>query len=261
MSDNLDKVTLKLKGMSCAACASRVEKKINSLEGVSSGTVNLASEKALIEYDRSKIQVLQMINAIEAIGYKAEQEEKTIAKEEKHEEIKLLRSEVILAAVLGSPLIMAMLLTMVGINIPFLHNEYFQLIIATPVQFIIGLRFYKNAYKALKSGSTNMDVLIALGTTTAYFFSVYNVFFVPVKTGAVMKDLYFEASAIVITLVLLGKYLEAIAKGKTSEALKKLAGLQAKTARVIRNGSEVDIPVEEVSVGDLIVVRPGEKIP
>jgi len=154
-----------------------------------------------------------------------------------------------------------MVFMLTGIDVPFLHNEYFQLVIATPVQFIIGLRFYRNAYHAIKARSANMDVLIAMGTSAAYFLSVYNAFFAhPVEMG-MMKELYFEASSTIITLILLGKYLEAVAKGKTSEAIKKLMGLQAKTARVVRNGVEEDIPVEEVQVGDIIVVRPGEKIP
>jgi len=154
-----------------------------------------------------------------------------------------------------------MLLSLIKVNIAFLHNEYFQFIVSTPVQFIIGFRFYKNAYHALKARSTNMDVLIAMGTSAAYFFSIYNAFFVPQKAGMMMKDLYFEAGAVIITLILLGKYFEAVAKGKTSEAIKKLMGLQPKTARVIRNGIEEDIPVEEVEVGFIVVVRPGEKIP
>jgi Cu+-exporting ATPase len=155
-----------------------------------------------------------------------------------------------------------MVFALLNINIPFVHNEVFQLIVATPVQFIIGFRFYKNAYHALRAKSPNMDVLIAMGTSAAYFFSIYNGFFVPhMETGMIMKELYFEASVTIITLILLGKYLEAVAKGKTSEAIKKLMGLQPRTARVIRNGAEEDIPVEAVEVGDIIVVRPGEKVP
>jgi Cu+-exporting ATPase len=134
------------------------------------------------------------------------------------------------------------------------------LALATPIQFVIGARFYKQSYYALRSGSANMDVLVALGTSAAYLFSLYNVFFEEVDPG-MMKSLYFETSAIIITLILLGKYLEAVATGKTSEAIKKLAALQAKTARVIRGGIEEDIPIEEVELGDLVVVRPGEKVP
>ncbi|WP_423246978.1 copper-translocating P-type ATPase [Thermohalobacter berrensis] len=135
-----------------------------------------------------------------------------------------------------------------------LSNGYVQLALATPVQFVIGYRFYKGAYHSLKGGGANMDVLVAMGTSAAYFYSLYNVL-----EG--IREYYFEASAIIITLILLGKMMEAIAKGRTSEAIKKLMSLQAKTARVIRNGNEVDIPVEEVKVGDIVVVRPGEKIP
>ncbi len=258
------KVDLKLKGMTCAACAARIEKKLSKLEGVQRAAVNLATEKVAVEYDSSKIKVSEMIKAIEALGYGAQRVEEVSRdreKEQREKEIKRLRMELIISAVLSSPLIMAMVLTLLGIDLAFLHNEYFQLIIATPIQFVIGFRFYKHAFYALRAKSANMDVLIAMGTSAAYFFSIYNAFFQPAKEGMMMKELYFEAAAVIITLILLGKYLEAVAKGKTSEAIKKLMGLQAKTARVIRNGAEEDIPIEEVEVGDMIVVRPGEKVP
>ncbi|MCX8128663.1 MAG: heavy metal translocating P-type ATPase [Clostridia bacterium] len=257
-------VILSISGMTCAACAARIEKKLSKLDGVSRAAVNLAAEKASVEYDSKKIKIADIIKAIESLGYKAERAEEISQdkeKEQREKEIKRLRSELIVSAVLSAPLIMAMLLTLLNIDIAFLHNEYFQLIVATPVQFIIGARFYRNAYHALKAKSANMDVLIAMGTSAAYFFSIYNAFFQPMKEGMMMKELYFEAAAVIITLILLGKYLEAVAKGKTSEAIKKLMGLQAKTARVIRNGTEADIPIEDVEVGDVIIVRPGEKIP
>ena len=258
------KETIKIQGMSCAACAARIEKRLKKLEGVNTAFVNLAAEKATIEYDSSRVKPSDIVNAIESLGYKAEEEpvyDHDRNREQRSVELRRLRTEFIISAVLSSPLILAMLLTIIHIDIAFLHNEYFQLAIATPVQFIIGFRFYRNAYHALKSKSANMDVLIAMGTTAAYFFSIYNAFFVPAKEGMMMKELYFEAAAVIITLVLLGKYLEAVAKGKTSEAIKKLMGLQAKTARVIKDGVEKDIPIEHVEVGDVIVVRPGEKIP
>jgi len=258
------KETIKIQGMSCAACAARIEKRLKKLEGVNTAFVNLAAEKATIEYDSSRVKPSDIVNAIESLGYKAEEEpvyDHDRDREQRSVELRRLRTEFIISAVLSSPLILAMLLTIIHIDIAFLHNEYFQLAIATPVQFIIGFRFYRNAYHALKSKSANMDVLIAMGTTAAYFFSIYNAFFVPAKEGMMMKELYFEAAAVIITLVLLGKYLEAVAKGKTSEAIKKLMGLQAKTARVIKDGVEKDIPIEHVEVGDVIVVRPGEKIP
>ena len=258
------KIDLNLKGMTCAACAARIEKKLNKLEGVQKAAINFATEKATVEYDSSRVKVSDMVKAIEALGYNAQRAEEASPdreKEQREKEIRRLRTELIISAVLSSPLIMAMLLTLVQIDLAFLHNEYFQLIIATPIQFIIGFRFYKHAFYALRAKSANMDVLIAMGTSAAYFFSIYNAFFQPMKEGVLMKDLYFEAAAVIITLILLGKYLEAVAKGKTSEAIKKLMGLQAKTARVIRNGAEEDIPIEDVEVGDVVVVRPGEKVP
>lgn len=258
----IKKETLKISGMSCAACSARVEKVLGRMDGVYSAVVNLASEKASVEYDSSKIKVSDIIKAVDSIGYKAERADEISSdreKEQREKEIRRLRLELVISAVLTAPLLFSMLLMMTGIDIPFFHNEYFQLIIATPVQFIIGFRFYRNAYHALRSRSANMDVLIAMGTTASYFFSIYNAFFA--GHGHEMKELYFETSAVIITLILLGKYLEAVAKGRTSEAIKKLMGLQAKTARVVRDGEEEDIPVEQVVPGDVIIVRPGEKIP
>lgn len=258
------KADLKLKGMTCAACAARIEKRLSKLEGVQKATVNFATEKASVEYDSSRVKISDMIKAVDALGYNAERAEdlsRDREKEQREKEIRKLRTELIISAVLSSPLIMAMLLTLLSIDLAFLHNEYFQLIIATPIQFIIGARFYRNAYHALRAKSANMDVLIAMGTSAAYFFSIYNAFFKPMEEGMMMKELYFEAAAVIITLILLGKYLEAVAKGKTSEAIKKLMGLQAKTARVLRNGTEEDIPIEEVELGDIVIVRPGEKVP
>lgn len=258
------KVTLKITGMSCAACAARIEKKLNSLAGVARAAVNLATEQAVVEYDPAQVKVADLRQAVETLGYRAARAEEVSRdreKEAREKEIRRLRKELTISAVLTSPLLLAMILSLLGIDVPFLHNEYFQFIIATPVQFGLGFRFYKNAYSALRAKSPNMDVLIAMGTSAAYFFSIYNGFFVPAMPGMMMKELYFEAAAVIITLILLGKYLEAVAKGKTSEAIRKLMGLQAKTARVIRNGEEIDLPIAEVQVGDIIVVRPGEKVP
>jgi Cu+-exporting ATPase len=256
--------SLLISGMSCASCSARVEKQLSKVDGIKTGTVNLATNKATITYDSSKIKLSEIIRLIENAGYGAkrvEEESKDAQKEQREKEIKNLKFSLILSAVLSSPLILAMILSLLKIEVPFLHNEYFQLIIATPVQFFIGFRFYKNAYHVLKSKSSNMDVLVAMGTSAAYFFSVYNVFFEEIQPGMSMKYLYFEASAVIITLILLGKYLEAVAKGKTSESIKKLMGLQAKTSRVERDGKEIDIPIEEVETGDIVIVRPGEKIP
>lgn len=261
-----NKITLKISGMTCAACSARIEKKLNSLDGVKAANVNLTTERAAIEYIPGQIKVGEMIKAVKSLGYEAERMEEVSRDreaEEKERELKSLRMSLIVSIALSIPLVLAMLLSVLMWDIPglaILHNQYFQLVIATPIQFVIGARFYKQSYYALRSRSANMDVLIAMGTSAAYFFSLYTVFFEEVTTG-MMKNLYFETSAIIITLILLGKYLEAVAKGKTSEAIKKLAALQAKTARVIRNGVEEDIPIEEVELGDLVVVRPGEKVP
>ncbi|MDD3024137.1 MAG: heavy metal translocating P-type ATPase, partial [Syntrophomonadaceae bacterium] len=258
-----DRLELQISGMSCAACAAKIEKKLNKSEGVLKAIVNLATEKALVEFDHSKIKIPDIVKTIEILGYKAESVQelaKDLEREQRDKEIRSLKTELIISAILSSPLILAMVFTVLGIDIAFLHNQYFQMIVATPIQFIIGFRFYKNSYYALKSGSANMDVLIAMGTSAAYFYSIYNVFYQQIQTG-MMKDLYFEAAAIIITLILMGKYLEAVAKGKTSEAIKKLMGLTPKTARVIRNGIEADIPIDEVRIGDIVIVKPGEKIP
>ncbi|MCX7774179.1 MAG: heavy metal translocating P-type ATPase, partial [Clostridia bacterium] len=260
------KVDLAISGMTCAACAARIEKRLSKLDGAGKASVNLATERAHIEYDPDKVKVSDMIKAIEALGYSAKRatmETQDKEKEQRQKEIKGLFRLLILSAALTAPLLLSMILSMLTMEGPLmelLHNPIFQLILATPIQFGIGYRFYKHAYLALRSKSANMDVLIAMGTSAAYFFSVYNAFFQQVAAGQ-MKDLYFEAASVIITLILLGKYLEAVAKGKTSEAIKKLMGLQAKTARVIRNDVEEDIPIEEVETGDIIVVRPGEKVP
>lgn len=258
------KEKINISGMSCAACSARIEKKLSKVDGINSVAVNLATNKATVAYDSSKIKLSEILKAIEGIGYgakSAEEESRDIEKQQREKELRSLRNSLILSIILSSPLILAMIFTLFKVDVLLLHNEYFQLIIATPVQFYIGFRFYKNAYHALRSKSSNMDVLVAMGTSAAYFFSVYNAFFQPLKPGMSMKNLYFEASAVIITLILLGKYLEAVAKGKTSEAIKKLMGLQAKTARVERDGREQDIPIDEVETGDVVIVRPGEKIP
>ncbi|MEL4106855.1 heavy metal translocating P-type ATPase [Oscillospiraceae bacterium WX1] len=257
------KETIGLSGMSCAACAARIEKGLGALAGIRSANVNFALERATFEIDDTVTNLQKIEESIKKLGYGVIKEDFNGEDREKaarDKEIKKLRLTLIISILLSFPLVLSMLLSLVSINIPLLHNPFLQLAIATPIQFIIGFRFYKHAFHALRAKSTNMDVLISLGTSAAYFYSLYNVFFEPAKMGG-MKDLYFEAAAVIITLILLGKYFEAVAKGKTSEAIKKLMGLQARTARVIRSGAEIDIPIEEVETGDIVVVRPGEKVP
>ena len=252
----LVKKTLLIEGMTCAACSSRVEKVLNKLEGVVKANVNLSTNKAIVEFPSGAIEDEILIKTVEKAGYKAEIEkevDRDREKELREKEIKSLKTSFILSAILSLPLFSAMFFHMAGKE-NILTNGYFQLLLATPVQFIIGYRFYKGAFNSLRGGGANMDVLVSMGTSAAYFYSLYNVI-----TG--VHEYYFEASAVIITLILLGKTFEAVAKGKTSEAIKKLMGLQPKTARVIRDGVEKDIPIEKVNIGDIIVVRPGERIP
>lgn len=254
-----DKVEIKLIGMSCAACASRIERKLNSLPGVVHAGVNLATERATVEYNPGTIGFEDMKKAVIALGYGAEPAyQLTMDREQKEREgeITYRRRLFLLAAILSAPLLVTMLVHVLGWGwYPmWLMSPFAQFALATPVQFISGWPFYRGAYLSLRSGSANMDVLVAMGTSAAYLYSVYNTFVQP-------GPLYYETAAVLITLVLLGKMLEAIAKGRTSEAIRKLMGLRPKVATVERNGVTMEVPVEEVQVGDLVLVRPGEKIP
>lgn len=256
-----DKAEFKITGMSCTACATRIEKGLTKLGGIYSATINYAAEKATVEYNNTEISINQIKAGVEKLGYIAHNlsDAEDVDQEQvvRETEVGKQRFSLLLSAVLSIPLLGAMILHFFGIMGTISHslnNPYFQLILATPVQFVAGWQFYRGAYNALRNGSSNMDVLVALGTSAAYFYSVVNIILgVP--------ELYFETSAILITLIILGKLLEARAKGQTSEALKALMGLQAKTARVIRDGEEVDIEIENVRVGEIILVRPGEKVP
>lgn len=251
-------IELNIEGMSCVNCVKAVEKSLNKTEGISNSIINLTTEKASIEFDDKAVSPSQIISVIENAGYGAS----TICEENDQikDESGSLKTRLIVSIILSIPLMLAMISMIFNIHAPLLHNPWFQLIFTTPIQFIIGWKFYKTAYYSLKAKSPGMDVLVALGTSSAFFFSVYNGFFRNYPAGQ-YPELYFEASGILITLILLGKYLEARAKGKTSEAIQKLLELQPKTARVIRNGETEDIPIELVEINDRIIVRPGEKIP
>ncbi|MCL4515666.1 MAG: heavy metal translocating P-type ATPase [Firmicutes bacterium] len=262
----LDKVELKVSGMSCASCSAKIEKGLRKMPGVVTASVNLATEKAVIEYDTSQVGVGDFKKTIEDLGYEAanvgERYDADQERAEREREIRRQMTLFIFSAVLSLPLLSLMFSDLFKLRpyIPtFLYNKYFQFALATPVQFMAGWQFYRDAWINLKhDGTTNMSTLVALGTSAAYFYSVAVTFW-----GRYFgrMDMYYETGAIIITLIILGKMLEAIAKGRTSEAIKKLMGLQAKTARVIRDGQEQDIPVEEVRVGELVVIRPGEKVP
>ncbi|WP_026908771.1 heavy metal translocating P-type ATPase [Paucisalibacillus globulus] len=258
----MEKVEFDVYGMTCAACSTRIEKVLNKQEGVKHATVNLATESASIEYNPGLIEELDLIGRIQKLGYdakrKADKEEKQTQKEK---QLQTMKTKLIISAVLSAPLLVTMFVHLGGMNIPAIFmNPWFQFALATPVQFIIGWQFYVGAYKNLRNGGANMDVLVALGTSAAYFYSLYE----GLKTignPGYMPHLYFETSAILITLILFGKYLETSAKSRTTVAISKLLNLQAKQARVLRNGEEMMIPIEEVIVGDRLIVKPGEKIP
>lgn len=259
---------LKLEGMTCAACATRIEKGLSKLSGVSSASVNFAMETATVEYAPGEISVADMQNKVKQLGYKAiTAEEKDEQKNGKDDGIRKQKRKLLISAILSIPLLWSMVAHFSftsWIYLPDLFmNPWFQLILATPVQFYIGKPFYVGAYKALRNGSANMDVLVSLGTSAAYFYSLYLTIDWYASGGGMHNgpSMYYETSAILITLVIMGKLFESLAKGRTSEAIKSLMGLQAKTARVIRDGQELTVPVEEVIAGDIVMIRPGEKVP
>lgn len=262
-----EKAELAITGMTCAACATRIEKGLNKLEGVNGASVNLTLEKATIPYNPSIITPKDLIDRIIKLGYGASvQTDENQQEVQDYREKELIRQQgkFIFSLILSLPLLWAMVghfsfTSFIYVPGAFM-NPWVQFALATPVQFFIGKQFYIGAYKALKNGSANMDVLVALGTSAAYFYSVY-LAYMSIGNGGHIVGLYFETSAILITLIILGKLFETKAKGRSSEAIKKLMGLQAKTAIVFRNDQEIEIPLEEVVVGDIVFVKPGQKIP
>ncbi|WP_341519186.1 heavy metal translocating P-type ATPase [Bacillus paramobilis] len=261
-----DKAEFTVSGMTCAACANRVEKRLNKLEGVNGATVNFALESATVDFNPDEINVNEMKSAITKLGYKleAKSDEQDGSTDHRLQEIERQKKKFIISFILSFPLLWAMVSHFSFTSFIYLPdmlmNPWVQLALATPVQFIIGGQFYVGAYKALRNKSANMDVLVALGTSAAYFYSVY-LSIQSIGSSEHMTDLYFETSAVLITLIILGKLFEAKAKGRSSEAIKKLMGLQAKTATVVRDGTEIKILIEEVVAGDIVYVKPGEKIP
>ncbi len=249
-------IRLKVGGMSCAACSARVERVLKK-QGCESVSVNLASGATIITgYDG---EIEKLTAAIENAGFTVIDETEKNNDEKKQ---KMALAELIIAIILSAPMLVGMVLYFVFGHdnkiVALLHNPWLQLVLATPVQFIIGRRFYAGAFKALRHGYANMDVLVALGTTAAYALSVYNLI-----NGKIhgMHGMYFESSAVVITLVLLGKFLEGRAKRRTNEAVSSLLALKADKVRVIRNGETVEIDINDLKVGDTALVREGEKIP
>ncbi|MCA0986542.1 heavy metal translocating P-type ATPase [Guptibacillus algicola] len=260
-----ERVELDIHGMTCAACSTRIEKGLNRTKGVDSASINLTTESGIVEYQPGVVTVDDVIQKVKKLGYEAVvKEDREEKRSHKEEEIKQKKMKLGLSILLSLPLLYTMIAHLpmdIALPLPELFmNPLFQFLLATPVQFYIGAPFYVGAYRALINKSANMDVLVALGTSAAYFYSVVEGirFF---ATSGYNPELYFETSAILITLILVGKLFEDLAKGRTTQAITKLLDLQAKEASVIRDGEEVKIPVDQVQVGDTILVRPGDKIP
>ncbi|QKG85524.1 copper-translocating P-type ATPase [Kroppenstedtia pulmonis] len=261
-----DKVEFDISGMTCAACANKIEKRLNKLDGVEKANVNFALESVQVEYHPDQVSISNMKEAIKKLGYTLEQKQEKAGEHVDHrqKEIEKQQGKFLFASILSFPLLWAMVSHFEFTSFIWLPdmfmNPWVQLALATPVQFIVGRQFYVGAFKALRNKSANMDVLVALGTSAAYFYSLY-LSIKSIGSNAAMVDLYYETSAVLITLIILGKLFEAKAKGRSSEAIKKLMGLQAKNATVVRNGQEMIIPIEEVLEGDIVYVKPGEKVP
>ncbi|MDA8106589.1 MAG: copper-translocating P-type ATPase [Nitrospiraceae bacterium] len=268
---SVSKVILPIKGMSCAVCVDAVQRALSSLDGVISASVNFATEKAAIEYFPAQVGVREFRKVVRDAGYdivETEKGEDAVEKEQREREAayRTLKKKVIVGALLALPIFILMQWDRLGISrfLPLSRQANFilQLLIETPVQFWIGWQFYTGAVSAARHRTTNMNTLIAVGTSAAYLYSVVATFFPSVfALKGYSPEVYFDTAATIVVLILLGRLFEARAKGQTSEAIKKLIGLQAKTARVLRDGSETDIPIEEVEIGDIVIVRPGEKVP
>jgi len=260
------KKTIPIVGMHCASCSAKIESTLKKQRGVTSATVNLATEKASVEFDETVVSEAEIKNAIMQLGYKvigdeAEKKvdaEKMVDKEKaaREKEIRALRVMFIVSLVLAIPIFILSFPELFGVVIS--QQNFVLLLLATPVQFVVGYRFYKGAFSAMRAKSASMDTLIAVGTSAAYFYSA-------VVTLSLLPGLenyvYFDTSTIIITFIILGKYFESVTKGRASEAIKKLIGLQPKTAVVVRGGKEIEIAISEVIVGDVVIVKPGQKIP
>ena len=254
--------TLDITGMTCAACSNRIEKVLNKLHGVQQATVNLTTEQALVEFYPSDLTTDEVIQRIQKLGYDAElKSDNDNQTSRKEHELKHKRTKLIISAILSAPLLFVMFVHLLPVNVPaILVNPWVQLSLPTAVQFLIGWQFYVGAFKNLRNGSANMDVLVAVGTSAAYFYSIYELILWLIHRVH-QPHLYFETSAILITLILFGKYLEARAKSQTTNALGELLSLQAKEARLLKDNQEIMVPLNHVKLGDYLIIKPGEKIP
>ena len=269
----MDTTTLKLRGMSCASCATSIESAIRAVPGVSDSSVNFGVEQATVTYDPQKTDIEDIQRAVEEAGYSAfplqpemvtgdEDAEKVARSRESRD----LQRKVVTGGVISILLVLGSLSAMTGIKLPlipaWLSNPWFQMGLTAPVQFWCGYSFYINTWKSFKRHAATMDTLIALGTSAAYFYSVFATMFPQFLINqGLMPEVYYETAAIVITLILLGRLFENRARGQTSEAIRALIGLQARDAQIIRNGQEIAVPIQDVQINDVVVVRPGEKVP
>jgi len=260
-------IEIPIQGMQCASCVQNIEKALLTKRGVTKASVNLATERVKVEYLPSEISLVEIKNVIEQAGYKvldipSEEELGDVERRTRVREYKKLRLKFFAGLFLGLIIFLGSMPDLFPWIPDFLNNFFVLWVLATPVQFWIGWQFYRGAWGAFKHRNADMNTLIAVGTSAAYLYSVTATLFPSFfESGGMKPEVYFDTSAMIIVLILFGRLLEARAKGQTSEAIKKLVGLQPKTARVLRDGKEEDIPVEEVLVGDEIIVRPGEKIP
>ena len=271
--------TLSIGGMTCAACSARVEKVLRKLEGVQSSSVNLATEKATVVYDPGILRLSAIKEAITKAGYQALETSKSTVDEDKlrrEKEIRVLKIKFIVAVSFAFPLLYIAMAPMIGgaaaswFKLPFPRSftpmenpiayAFVQLVLIIPI-VIAGYRFYIVGFRNLIRRSPNMDSLIAIGTSAAVLYSLFNVWQIVLGNHMAVESLYFETAGVIIALILLGKTLEAVSKGRTSEAIKKLMGLAPKTAIIIESGEEREIPIDEVVPGDIVVVKPGAKIP
>lgn len=270
---NTVKKTFNIEGMTCASCAQTIEKATQKLRGVNLSSVNLATEKLVVEYDPGMVNLTDIIKAVMDSGYEAHEEVATADtvdqnKEKKQKEIKSLWNRFLISALFTAPLLYIAMGHLVNAPLPdfinpMMNPEAFaivQLVLTLPV-VAVNSKIYRNGFKALSKGHPNMDSLISLGTSAAFLYGVFATVMIFRGEVAYANELYYETAAVILALIVLGKYLETLTKGKTSEAIKKLMGLAPKTALVVRNGKESEISIDEVVVGDIIVVRPGGKMP
>ncbi|MAZ50114.1 MAG: copper-translocating P-type ATPase [Halobacteriovoraceae bacterium] len=259
----MQKIDIKIEGMTCASCVGRVEKKLKSNEYISEVSVNLATEKGQVLYNESKVKAEDIISLVKDAGYEAyfvTMNSSQTFQENKEKKLKSERNILIFSSVLTIPLVIPMFFMLFGVN--FHINGWVQLLLATPVQFYIGARFYRSAWGALKNKSGNMELLVAIGTSAAYFLSLYLVLKNLEHLHHKTVHLYFESSSVIITLILLGKYMESKAKMQTTEAIRALQKLRPETANIEnKSGEVVEKKINEISVGEIVVIKSGERVP